>query len=477
MSPFAHVLRWRTHAAVALALSLPACADPECPEGTTQVGKVCRRMDAALAMEEAGVVALGPDAAVPVDNNGAEGSMGPMLSLDATATSEGGGSVLHPIPDAGASTTGECDRTRECSPGFTCIAGKCASVCVQMTCDPNATCAVSAGVPVCTCNGGFVAQGTGAAPRCLKDTACSELGCHINAECKVGVDALRQCVCKPGYTGTGTSCTPVSCQPLTIQNGTVVGGSTFGESVTYRCNDGHSFAPSVGSPMRMCGADMSWSGTAPRCDPVSCGLPPTVANATVSPAIAGVYNGTATYSCNTNHVASGNTTITCQITGSWTTPPTCNAVPVCGNNRVEAGEDCEPGLPFQDAWTCNRITCKRTTTYNSCLAGTIGQPNTACGTDEVCTYGFCTPSCSTTSQCPEPPTGFMKACVTETSACVAGGCRSSGDCAAGLGCVKDPGAAVGACRGCALASDCQSGICVDHNGTPAPLVSSYGRCR
>lgn len=406
---------------------------------------------------------------------------------DATVPAAGDGGatgmpLVDPNPTSDASTTGmvmaECDNAHPCSAGYVCTNAKCTSACEQTSCDRNATCALSNGAPVCTCNSGFLTQGTGTSVTCIADVACTELKCDAtNATCdRATADQPRMCKCKPGYIGNGMTCTPVSCGPLTIANGTVTGGTTYGMSATYRCSLGYQFASGVGSSTRMCGVDMQWTGTAPRCDPVSCGNPPAVANATVSPTGAGSYNSTASYTCNSGYMLSGTATITCQLSGSWTSRPSCTALPVCGNGRVETGEECERGALFTDPWKCN-TQCKRTTVYNSCLAHANGEANSACSSGEVCTNGICTPSCSSSSQCPDPPSGMQKACITATSACLPGGCRSSGDCALGVGCVKDPGASTGACMGCRADEHCQSLVCTDINGGGAPLLGTFGRCQ
>ncbi len=56
---------------------------------------------------------------------------------------------------------------------------------------------------------------------------------------------------------------------------------------------------------------------------VSCGNPPNVGNAMMSSPTRVTFGGTATYTCNTGYQLSGSATVTCQVTGSWNTPPSC----------------------------------------------------------------------------------------------------------------------------------------------------------
>lgn len=485
--------RHLTYVSVVVAsATISACGEPECPDGAYKVGNVCRRIDAGLRFEEGGapVVVVDGSAQAPVVADGSTQAV--MTAQDDAASSPptiantgGLGQAPAQLNDAampqiqtsdGGDVELECDVTRPCSSGYSCTGGKCISACSQAVCDPNATCALAAGVATCTCNSGFITQGSGASLTCVRDKACSELGCDANATCQVGADQLRHCACKVGYTGDGTSCTAIGCAPLTIENGTVTGGNTYNQMSTYRCNQGYKFATGVGSIIRTCGADMNWSGSAPRCDSVSCGVPPAVPNATVSPSASGTYRGTATYTCASTHGLSGNASVTCQIDGTWTSPPRCVALPVCGNGAVETGEDCDPEALFQDAWKCNPKTCKRTTAYNACPSNhEFGLPNSACSSGEVCTLGICTPNCTTNTQCPDPPVGFQKACSVASQTCLAGGCRTEGDCPHGLACIIQGTSS--ACLGCSSDDQCQSHVCIDNAGGRAPFSGNFGLCQ
>jgi hypothetical protein len=477
---------------VGLALGLMltgACAEPECPDGFDQVGKLCRDAGAGASPAIAGDGSL-------VDDAGAVGdaAVHDLDAVVATASSDAGGSAQTPldaspvvgvgsdaamtIPQGDAATSnqpaGECDNDRPCSAGYSCMSAKCVSACEQKRCDTNATCALVAGAAVCTCNRGFIAQGSGDTMTCAADVACEQLGCDTNSRCSVGADMLRHCTCNAGFTGTGMSCTPVSCIPLTLPNGTVTGGTTNGSTATHRCNTGYRFAPLVGNETRRCGPDMTWTGTAPRCDPISCGVPPTVPNATVSPRTAGTFGATATYACTGGATTTDRLTITCEA-GGWTTEPTCTVTAVCGNGTVErfpvGQEECDWGVAI-DKWSCSQSGCKRQTIYTPCWS------HSDCGTGELCSQlGYCTKTCSTPSiaQCPAVPAGITLQC---NGNCTLLGCRTAADCPDGLTCFAPGGAGGAICTTCTNSTMCPSGTtCLDSGNMPVEGGGRFGRCR
>ncbi|CAF1124092.1 unnamed protein product [Didymodactylos carnosus] len=70
-------------------------------------------------------------------------------------------------------------------------------------CDGNATCSIGQGnVVVCTCNPGYVGNGT----TCQGICSLSNGGCDGNATCSIGQGNVVVCTCNPGYVGNGTTC-------------------------------------------------------------------------------------------------------------------------------------------------------------------------------------------------------------------------------------------------------------------------------
>lgn len=470
------VSQYALHASAVVVVGFAACADPECPDGTYRVRNVCRRVDAGVSADEAAVSANAPDASsmesvgtgfdggrMPNQNPSAPTSTSDAAAgTDATPAADDGGAQS--ALDSAAGSAVECDLNRACASGYSCNVGKCVSACVQTTCDPNATCSLANGAATCSCNNGFVAQGSGIATKCVRDAACSELGCHANANCSIGSDGLRHCTCKMGYAGNGMSCAPVSCQPLSIENGTVTGGTNFEQASTYRCNTGYSFASGVGNTTRTCGADQQWSGTAPRCDPVSCGLPPVVSHATVTPTSAGTLGAQATYTCDRGYALSGNPTITCGASG-WSTRPSCAAT--CGNNVKEADEECDPTAPGTNRWKCSP-TCARQTLYSACFQ------SSDCSSGEVCYNRMCTLRCNSSAGCPAPPVGSgMRSCDTAVGYCALISCASASDCAPGLVCQNTNGTF---CGGCISGEQCAAGVCAADSARTPVSLGMWGVC-
>ncbi len=253
------------------------CEEPQCPVGTFKIRNICRReTDGATTIDgvtgdeqEDGGTGSSSDAqrdsASPEDASSAQAAEAAMLnSSDSAAGSDSAASTANDS----STPSPECDAVKACSAGYVCTNSKCVSACEQAKCDTNASCSLVAGAAQCACNAGFIqVPASGGMPaRCAADVACAALGCHTNASCEVGIDQLRHCVCKPGYTGIGTSCTPVTCDALpNPMNGSVAtaGGRVFEQWAEYSCSSG--YALSGGNTRRQCQADRTWSGTAPTC--------------------------------------------------------------------------------------------------------------------------------------------------------------------------------------------------------------------
>jgi hypothetical protein len=485
-----------THRAVDAWTSFPACLllsslvfacgdDLPCPTGTYKDGSRCRKFDAgAMGLDEASVTATtDAESAGNLDGSPSSGEAasaaareaGPVvvsdattLPTDASAQVEASSAEAGPA-DAGmpSQPVGECDATRSCGAGYSCLNSTCVSACDQTKCDTNASCTLNGSSPVCTCNNGYVAQGAGTTLKCTKDVACEELRCHASASCEKGTDQLLHCVCKPGFMGSGTSCAPITCGALTIENGTVSGGSSFGDTATYKCNAGYELDLLVGSLVRRCGADQTWSGSPARCSPVSCGAPPIVQNASVSPGGAGTFGAKATYTCNSGYELTAGGEVRCQENGQWSTRPSCR--PKCGNGRLDRDtEECDQSVPGTSKWSCS-ATCTEQTIYNPCFTS-----DDCTGVGEKCLLNTCTKSCVNTAGCPPSPVNTLTpACdVTFSGGCFLTGCTANSDCASGLTCQGE-----GVCGPCQANEWCGGRTCaMDASGTPV-TVGKMGLCQ
>src|SRR5207302_158398 len=112
-------------------------------------------------------------------------------------------------------------------------------------------------------------------------------------------------------------------------NGTVStsNGTTYSQNAVYTCNTGYVL---TGSSPRTCQAAGTWSGTAPTCAIVDCGVLTSPTNGTVSTASGTTYSQNATYTCNSGYMLVGTSPRTCQATATWSgAAPTCAPVD-CG---------------------------------------------------------------------------------------------------------------------------------------------------
>lgn len=466
----------RLKTGLGVAFVMTACSDPECPDGFDKIGDICKRADGGMEAVTAGDASSGGgqtagnvdagDAAVTQD-----GAVGPMgiapgaTGNDGQSPVDAATSMVQPLP--------ECDATRPCSAGLVCVDNACVSACTQTQCDPNATCSLVNNAPTCSCKGDFVNTGSGSSVVCTRDPGCN---CDTNAACEI-VDGVHQCKCKTGYTGDGASCAPVSCATPTLENGTVTtpAGASFGNQARYECDPGYVFVGQGTVLTRTCNAFGHWSGVTPSCSRVSCGLPPTVENATVSNN-SSHYGDQATYTCLSSYALNGPGTITCLASGSWSTPPQCKRDTYCGDGAKNGLEQCDPSAPGWSYWTCTD-TCQRWYGYQTCSGNrtdplTGGQVGIECQASQAC-VGYCSPSCTTDSACPAAPaaSGLVARCLTQLHACVLEGCSGNSECPTGMACVFFNGFASKICTFCQTDDACTAPKkCVVNTST------SLGRC-
>ncbi|XP_045184352.2 sushi, von Willebrand factor type A, EGF and pentraxin domain-containing protein 1-like [Mercenaria mercenaria] len=159
-----------------------------------------------------------------------------------------------------------------------------------------------------------------------------------------------------GSWGTVT-CDPISCGvPATIANGiiTLNGGTTYQDTASATCDTG--FVENT-STIR-CTASGSWDTVT--CDLISCGSPPSIANGNIALNSGTIYLDTASVTCNANFHASSST-ITCTASGSWETascnPDDCfvsNVWDYAGTKNVTpSGYACENWVDHSSDWRVN----------------------------------------------------------------------------------------------------------------------------
>src|SRR5262249_21389655 len=144
----------------------------------------------------------------------------------------------------------------------------------------------------------------------------------------LGGTSTRMCQSPGTWTGTAPTCTIKDCGALTPPtNGTVSAPvTTYGATATYACSTGYGASGSVN---RTCGADGLWGRTAPTCAIKNCGALTGPTNGSVSATVT-TYGATATYSCNSGFDVVGTATRTCGADGTWSSSAPSCAPKYCG---------------------------------------------------------------------------------------------------------------------------------------------------
>ncbi|XP_060588871.1 sushi, von Willebrand factor type A, EGF and pentraxin domain-containing protein 1-like [Ruditapes philippinarum] len=177
------------------------------------------------------------------------------------------------------------------------------------SCDP-----ISCGVPPPVTNGNIVSY-TGTV---YLDTA--SVVCDTNFESSS--DTIS---CLDSGTWGDVSCTAIDCGTVpSILHGTIVQSNPAVGVATVTCDTGYLATVATIN----CASSGDWESAS--CDPISCGVPPSVTNGNVDSYTGTVYQETASISCNTNFEASADT-ISCQASGNWETVA-CNAADCYVNN-------------------------------------------------------------------------------------------------------------------------------------------------
>jgi len=151
--------------------------------------------------------------------------------------------------------------------------------------------------------------------------------CGSGASCLEAADGTT-CECLEGHDpqlDDPNTCDPVDCGPLDAPDGGSVASDTtlFDETATYSCDPGHNLTGDTG---RTCQADATWSGDAPLCEIVDCGILVAPVDGTISVPVT-TYGSDATYTCDGGAPLSGDLIRTCQDTGDWSgVEPVCPEV-------------------------------------------------------------------------------------------------------------------------------------------------------
>ena len=196
----------------------------------------------------------------------------------------------------------------------------------------------------CLVNGTWL----GIVPSCVAVTHCDvpdipAFGIRLSNNYSVGSVVTYSCV--GGYELIGASkitclvngswsadvpvCILIDCgDPGTPTNGTRnITGTTLFSIVQYSCDDGYIL---IGSSVRECLSNESWSGVAPECEIIDCGSPEILAAGVLS--ISNTTAGSsAIYSCLEGYNLIGETERVCLNNGAWSgSVPSCIAITDCG---------------------------------------------------------------------------------------------------------------------------------------------------
>lgn len=199
---------------------------------------------------------------------------------------------------------------------------------------------------ICLTNGTW----SGTVPTCVAITHCNVpdipvFGVRLNGNYSVGSVVMYQCI--GGYILIGSSvrtclvngtwsetvpiCRPIDCgDPGTPANSVRdLTGTRLLSTVRYSCNDGYSLVG--GSSIRECLSNGSWSGVTPECELVDCGSPaiPTPAGVlSISNTTAG---SSAIYTCLEGYNLVGEAERVCLNNGTWSgSVPSCIEITDCG---------------------------------------------------------------------------------------------------------------------------------------------------
>ncbi|KAG8455052.1 hypothetical protein GDO86_001318 [Hymenochirus boettgeri] len=275
---------------------------------------------------------------------------------------------------------------------------------VGSDCDEHASCHNTNGSYICTCIPPYRGNGK----KCLEPIKCKNpgelengnysgnnfsVGNQLMFSCHEGYDLIgkRKVICLESgeWNEVLPYCQAVSCgRPTAPSNGDVVGSNfTFGETVSFRCNEGYTL---IGNEETMCLSNGSWSHKQPSCESVTCSKPKDIENGLFS--LSGLtFKAMATYRCLTGYSLQGHTTLICEASGKWSSDaPSCQHI------------SCGPPPQVKDAVTNgNNFTYANIITYR-CKEGytLVGPEKISClstgkWSEEI-------PQCMAVS-CDEPP--------------------------------------------------------------------------
>ncbi|KAG7270324.1 hypothetical protein CRUP_007025 [Coryphaenoides rupestris] len=299
----------------------------------------------------------GPDAAAPRGYVRYECDKGYVLSGEAVRTCRPGGQWEAPVPRCQPIS---CDPPEDISHGFLNGSSFVLDAVVEYVCFQGYE---AIGDPALRCSADGLWEGS--VPRCRpcvcpppalkfgavlgRDSACGDT---VRFRCDDGYRLLgpAQAACgKGGVWSPGVpACTRGRCvaPPPPVANAVTQGSSTaFSDTVTYRCQPGYR---AKGYTQLSCGRDGRWGDPRVSCEPVSCGLPPSVPHTHVMGETF-TFSSHVTYRCEEGYeLASPTASLTCNTDGGWSKhqvrcrPSPCPLPEHSVAHLVVAGDDPTP---------------------------------------------------------------------------------------------------------------------------------------
>ncbi|XP_076348051.1 sushi, von Willebrand factor type A, EGF and pentraxin domain-containing protein 1-like [Tachypleus tridentatus] len=173
-----------------------------------------------------------------------------------------------------------------------------------------------------------------------------------------------QCTCKPGYVTSGKKCKVIECPPLSPpDHGYFVNGicsSVIHAACGIRCDSGYKL---VGSSVRLCTVDGTWSGTNVRCEMKTCSpLSVPRHGSVVCTTDSYVFETKCHFRCDPGYKLVGSKVRTCLAIALWDglpalcRPVDCPPLSTIDNGHVSPAKCTESNVKYGDVCTYN---CKQ----------------------------------------------------------------------------------------------------------------------
>jgi len=218
---------------------------------------------------------------------------------------------------------------------------------------------------------------------------------QVSVSCNSGFkligSKLRTCTENSTWSFMPPRCAAETCPSFTVIQGHIVGlGRTQGSAVRIHCNHGFHLKQKY-LEFRVCQSNGQWTGgnsVAITCDVMMCNTVPAVRSATVQYVGGIFYNGLAMYRCSAGQCIEGDKVRRCQSNGEWS-----GKSPVCKSNSC-----CRPPIPKNATLHSNGKFLEGDPAYIKCNKGfkTDGDDYRECardgtwsGVDTTCTLVDC----------------------------------------------------------------------------------------